>query len=94
MTDLLVTILAALAGALLGTVFFAGLWWTTRRGLGSPRPARWFLGSLLLRGVVALAGFYWVAGSQWQRLLPCLVGFVLARVMVCRRAQTEDLYAA
>jgi hypothetical protein len=33
---------------------------------------------------LALAGFYLVGGGQWQRLLACLVGFVIARLIVTR----------
>jgi len=70
------------AGVLLGAMFYAGLWWTVRRGVSSRRAALWFLGSLLLRMGLALAGFYFVAGGHWQRLLLCLLGFVLARLAV------------
>ena len=70
------------AGAVLGAMFYGGLWWTVRRGVSSKRVALWFLGSLLLRMGLALAGFYFVAGGDGQRLLLCLLGFVLARLAV------------
>ncbi len=73
---------ALVAGALLGAMFYGGLWWTVRRGVSSKRVALWFLGSLLLRMGVALAGFYFVAGGHWERLLLCLLGFVMARIAV------------
>ncbi|MGV8841944.1 MAG: ATP synthase subunit I [Pseudomonas sp.] len=76
--------LAGVAGAALGTLFFAGLWWTLRRGLASNRPALWFFASLVLRLSLTAAGFYVVAGDDWRRLLACLLGFVLARWMVVR----------
>jgi len=69
-------------GVLLGAIFYGGLWWTVRQGVSSKRVALWFLGSLLLRMGVALAGFYFVAGGHWERLLLCLLGFVIARVVV------------
>jgi F1F0 ATPase subunit 2 len=72
---------ALIAGVLLGAMFLGGLWWTVRRGLSSDRVARWFLGSLLLRMGVALAGFYFVSGGHWERLLLCLLGFVMARLV-------------
>jgi F1F0 ATPase subunit 2 len=75
---------ALAAGVLLGAMFYGGLWWTVRRGVSSKRVALWFLGSLLLRMGVALAGFYFVAGGHWQRLLLCLLGFVIARLAVTR----------
>ena len=61
--------LALAAGVLLGAVFFGGLWWTVRKGLSSEQPALWFLGSLLLRTSITLAGFYFVSGGHWERLL-------------------------
>lgn len=77
-------ILALVAGAVLGAVFFGGLWWTVRRAVASPHPARWFIASLLLRMGVVLAGFYAVGGGQWPRWLACLVGFLLARLLLVR----------
>ncbi len=76
--------LVLFAGMLLGAMFFGGLWWTVQRGLVSPRPALWFIGSLLLRTGLALAGFYLVAGSDWRRMVACLAGFVLARIIILR----------
>lgn len=74
--------LACVAGALLGAFFFGGLWWTIRKGVTSQQPALWIFGSLLLRTSVALVGFYFVASGHWQRLVACLLGFVLARLAV------------
>ena len=75
-------ILAGGAGVVLGAIFFGGLWWTVRRGVLSSRPALWFLGSGLLRMSIALAGFHFVSGGQWPRLVTCLVGFIVARFAV------------
>ncbi len=77
-------LLATLAGTALGAIFFGGLWWTARRGAASPQPALWFLGSLLLRMGIVLSGFYAVAGGHWERMLACLLGFVVARAVVMR----------
>lgn len=76
--------LVLFAGMLLGTMFFVGLWWTVKKGLASPKPAQWFIVSLLLRVAVTLLGFYFVAGDDWKRLLACLLGFVIARIIVIR----------
>jgi F1F0 ATPase subunit 2 len=85
MSDLPVLGLASLAGALLGAIFFGGLWWTVQMGMTSERPALWFLGSLLLRTGVILAGFYFVSQGHWSRLGVCLLGCVVARVIVVKR---------
>jgi F1F0 ATPase subunit 2 len=82
MNETLSLILSLIAGGGLGAFFYAGLWWTVRRGLASPKPAFWFIGSLLLRTGVTLGGFYIVSDGLWQRLLLCLLGFVIARPMV------------
>jgi F1F0 ATPase subunit 2 len=82
MSEALVLVLAGMAGGLLGGVFFGGLWWTVRRGLSSQRPAAWFVGSLLVRMGITLAGFYLVGREDWKRLVACLVGFVMARLVV------------
>jgi F1F0 ATPase subunit 2 len=84
MNETLNLISALLAGFLLGAIFFGGLWWTVQRGLSLKRPAIWFLGSLLLRTSTAIAGFYFVSGGHWERLLICLLGFFAMRRIVIR----------
>lgn len=73
---------AAAAGAALGGVFFAGLWWTVRCVMIANNPVPWFLASLLVRMGAVLAGFYFVGGGHWDRLAACFLGFAVARVIV------------
>jgi F1F0 ATPase subunit 2 len=82
MHDATPLILAGPAGFLLGAIFFGGLWWTVGKGISSPRPALWFMGSLVVRTTIALAGFYAVSDGDWRRLPPCLLGFALARPVI------------
>ena len=82
MTDYLMLVMAWGAGCALGAAYFLGLWWTVRAGVSSAQPARWFLASLVARMSMAMAGFYLVAGGNWNRLLLCLLGFVMARFAV------------
>jgi F1F0 ATPase subunit 2 len=84
MHDFLTLTLAWVAGVLLGAIFFGGLWWTVRKGVSSKHPVPWFLGSLLLRTGIVLTGFYFVSGGHWDRLLTCLLGFIIARFIVTR----------
>ena len=84
MNETLTLVLAWVAGGVLGAIFFGGLWWTVRKGVSSKQPALWFFGSLLLRMSIALAGFYFVSDGHWDRLLACLLGFVMARFIVTR----------
>ena len=94
MNETLILILSWIAGLVLGAIFFGGLWWTVRKGISSPWPATWFLGSLLLRTAIALAGFYFVARNHWQSLVACLVGFVIARAVVIWLTRTPAKIAS
>ena len=86
---------ALLAGVVLGAGFFGGLWWTVRHGTTSQHPVRWFMGSLVLRVGVVIAGFWWIGAGEMWRLVACCVGFWLARLGVFRftrlRVQGADL---
>jgi F1F0 ATPase subunit 2 len=84
MNEALSLAIAMVTGVLLGVMFFGGLWWTVRKSFSSKQPALWLFGSLLLRMSIALAGFYFVSGGHWERLLVCLLGFVMARLIVTR----------
>lgn len=88
MTELLQPVAVLLAGMLLGALFFGGLWWTVQKGLSAKQPALWFGASMLLRTGIVLAGFYFVAGTDWKRMLLCLLGFIIARFVVVRLNRT------
>src|ERR1700684_562503 len=84
MSDIEALTLALFAGVLLGVFFFGGLWWTVQKGVTSERPELWFLGSLLLRTGVLLAGFYFVSQDHWSRFVACLIGFLIARIAIVK----------
>ena len=82
MNEIQIAILAWLAGLLLGAFFFGGLWLTVRKCVSAQRPVLWLLPSLVLRMSITLAGFYFISNGHWQRLIVCLLGFVMARLVV------------
>jgi F1F0 ATPase subunit 2 len=88
MNETLTLIVAGAAGAALGALFFGGLWWTVRRGVLSPQPALWFFGSMVVRMSVVLAGFLFFGRGHWERLVACLLGFIIARLIVMRLTRT------
>lgn len=90
MNENLMLALSGVAGVALGAIFFGGLWWTIRKAMASEKPALWFLGSLLLRMSVALAGFYFVSGGDLKRIMLCLAGFFVARFIVTRLTETSQ----
>ena len=97
MNNTLLLTISFATGIFVGLIFFAGLWWTIRKGLQSKRPASLFLGSLLLRTSLVLTGFYFVVfglhKSQHELSLPrmtiCLLGFLLARFFVQRQIKLQ-----
>ncbi len=83
-TELATLALSALAGLALGAFFFGGLWWTVRAIVGAAHSALLQVASLVLRTAGTLLGFHVAGGGDAARLLACLAGFVVARVVVAR----------
>jgi F1F0 ATPase subunit 2 len=79
-----ILILALLAGILLGTIFYGGLWWTVRSTVSSRSSGAWLIGSFPLRAMIAVGGFYFVSRGDWRSLLACFLGFLVARIAVTR----------
>ena len=94
MNETIGLIFAGLGGVGVGAVFFGGLWWTVNVSVHSQRPALWMFGSLIVRVGLALAAFYLLGGAHWQRLLACLLGFFVARVIVMRFVPLLERYRA
>lgn len=84
MNEVLPLLLVIVVGFFLGVLFFGGLWWTVHKRLSSTRPAQWFIGSLVLRTTIVLAGLYFVGRDDWQKLMFCLLGFIIARIIITR----------
>lgn len=79
---------AAVAGAVLGALFFGALWWTVKRGLTTRRPATLFSSSVVVRMGVTLGGFWLVSAGQWQRLVACVLGFTAVRLLAAWLTRT------
>ena len=89
MVDLSLT-LAAAAGLALGGFYFGSLWWVIRRVADSPWPEAWLLASFLVRSAIILAGFFLVMDGRWERVLACLLGFLLARTLLVQVIRPDD----
>ncbi|MGV8830772.1 MAG: ATP synthase subunit I [Devosia sp.] len=90
LNDALLALLSVMAGAVLGTVFFVGLWWTVKRTLTVSQPGLLVLASMLGRTGLVVGGFYLVSDGSWQRVLFCLVGFLVARLVVTLLLPKQD----
>jgi F1F0 ATPase subunit 2 len=81
MNENLYMTVALFTGILIGAIFFGGLWLTLKKGLTSKNPALWIIGSFFMRTGITLSGFYFISGGDWKRLLVCLLGFIIARML-------------
>ena len=83
-------LLAFIAGLVLGTLFFGGLWFTVKKAVTAKIPALWIFSSFFLRISITLVGFYFVSSGNWLRLLICVVGFIVARTLVIHFTKAID----
>jgi F1F0 ATPase subunit 2 len=84
MSEIPYIVLAVVAGGLLGTFFFSGLWWTVKKGVSSTHFVFLFIASMIVRTGVVLIGFYFISCGRWERFLGCLVGFIIAKIIIMR----------
>ncbi|MCE5263072.1 MAG: ATP synthase subunit I [Deltaproteobacteria bacterium] len=78
-------LLIFMLGTALGTVYFAGLWYTVRRLPNRRVPLMSLLWSYLLRVSMAMAGFGLAMQGGWDQLIAALAGFILIREILVRR---------
>ena len=90
MNDFINLLPALFAGIGLGVIFFGGLWLTIRKGLQSRKSGLIFTGSFIVRMTVILVGFYYVGASDWQKMLACLAGFLIARLVITRYTKKQN----
>ena len=89
MYEMVTLVPALMGGVALGILFFGGLWWTVQKGVHSERPALWFFTSFLLRTTMVMAGLYYISGGHWPRLLVCLLGCIIGRLIVMRLSRLQ-----
>lgn len=85
MNHYLLLLLMVVAGFSLGMVYFAGLmktmnWITSRKN--------WrimMLLSFLLRAGLLVGAFFLLAGTDWQRIIALVLGFMIARLITVYR---------
>ncbi len=77
--------LALVVGIGLGTIYYGGLWLTTRAIPNAKSPTLLVFSSYLVRIIVALFGFYLLAYRGWQSVVLGLMGFVVVRIVLVNR---------
>jgi len=79
------TVLSLCGGAVLGLLYFTGLWLTVQRMHTAKHPWRLFAASYVLRLALAVFCFYVLILAGWQHAVAALVGFVAVRYILGRR---------
>ena len=90
MNEIVTITMVFLGGAVLGILFFGGLWFTVKKSVIAKRPALLILISFFVRIAITVIGFYVLGGDNWQNILLCLFGFIAARFAVLYVTKTMD----
>jgi F1F0 ATPase subunit 2 len=85
--------LACAAGLALGAFYFGTLWLTVQKAQSMRRPALLFFAGGFARVAVVVVSFYFIMDGKWQRLLACLAGFIVMRVILVKRLRPERTQA-
>lgn len=89
--SIFISAIILLAGFVLGSLFFGGLWITVKNISRVKNPAILFLGSLVIRLAITLIGFYFIGAHNWQRMLLLLIGFMSARFIIIKLTKTLNI---
>ncbi len=90
MNETLLMIAGFVGGIVLGILFFGGLWLTVKKIVTAKVPALWVLASFIFRVGIVLLGFYFIGAGNWQRLVSCLIGFIIARFIIIHYTKSID----
>lgn len=82
MNETFVLITVLITGMAIGIFFFGSLRWTVHKNMSFSLSELWFFFHPVVRISIVLTGFYLLTDGNWLRLLLCLTGFVMARVIV------------
>lgn len=85
LSTIMILMAAFAAGLALGAFYFMALWQTVKRLSSTASPARLMLGSLVGRMAVLTAGFYFVMGGHWERMVLAMLGFIVMRKILTYR---------
>lgn len=80
--------LSVAVGAVLGAVYFGGLWLTVRSLPGASRPALWTVGSFVVRTALVAGGFVAiVVYFRWQGALAAMATMIVVRILISNRVR-------
>jgi F1F0 ATPase subunit 2 len=80
-------LVAALAGALVSLLYFAGLWWTVQRVAAARYPVVLLTASFLFRALLAVGALWLIVQGDVGRVLVALGAFLIVRSAVLWRVR-------
>ena len=86
-------LVAGASGAVLGGIYFGGLWLTVRRLPTARRPVVCWVASFAGRALVTALGLYWAAEGQGEKMAAALAGLLLVRLILVRALAPADGHA-
>ena len=81
--------LSALAGIVLGSLYFGGLWLTITRMRTTKSPGFFLVLSFILRTVLVIGGFYLITDGKLERLAVAMLAFFVTRFVFIRYFSPE-----
>ena len=79
------------AGAIIGILYFGGLWLTLNKLTKTKSWSLWLGVSFLVRMTLAMAGFWFLGAGDWRRILALITGFTIIRFLSIKRIRPEPL---
>lgn len=81
-SEQIVLLIPAFAGGtVIGILNYLGLWLTVKKVPSVRNPALHILTSMAVRISLTMAAFFMITGHEWQRLLACVAGYFLVRLL-------------
>jgi F1F0 ATPase subunit 2 len=85
----LVLALSALAGIILGILYFGGLWLTITKMRTLKNPGIFLTLSFILRTVIVIGGFYLISAGHLERLAVAMLAFFVTRFVFIKYFSPE-----
>ncbi|MCA8999533.1 MAG: ATP synthase subunit I [Planctomycetaceae bacterium] len=91
MMAILPTVIWPILGAVLGLMYFGGLWWTVKRLPHRQHPYVLLVASFMIRITMLLLAFWLMVQISWQALAMAMIGFLSARQVLLFRMRRQTL---
>jgi F1F0 ATPase subunit 2 len=85
----LILVLSALAGIILGILYFGGLWLTITKMQTLKNPGIFLTLSFILRTALVIGGFYLIADGKLERLAVAMLAFFVTRFVFIKYFSPE-----